>query len=389
MKKTALIIISAIFLIGFSIQLNSQVKNIKIDGLVIDEFNNPVPFAAVTITNKNIGISTTEDGEFSLKVSNNEMEDNLSISSLGFKTFTIKVKDYLAQEEKKIILKEDVVEMDEITILPPKNYVVSALKKLKENTLNSPHVIEILYRRAATEEDKAKFFVENYIKFRSRGPAYPMSTIQVVQARKSADYRYWKRIQWRHSIVGMDELNPLRPNDSQHGRNIKKFKWTIDGETSYEGEEVLILQGQNPKKKWEKIRLYIGIDTYKVYRIERGNTLYIYKKHKSGKLVLNYFKNDWRFPKWNIPKHLHGTIAETLKYQVEGFVYNIETNKSKMRLSEFGAESDMGNLKLSYNANFWESLSLPPDTKFYKKIKKGLESNFGVPLEIQYNLVNR
>lgn len=389
MKKITLIILGFLLFGGFSHQLNAQVRNIKVDGLVVDEFDNPVPFAAVTITNKNIGLSTTEDGEFSLKVSNNELEDMLSISSLGFKTFTIKVKDFLAKTEKKIVLKEEVFEMDEITILPPKNYVVNALKKLKENTLSTPHAVEILYRRAATEEGKAKFFVENYVKFRSRGPAYPMGEIQVTQARKSADYRFWKRKQWRHSIIGLDDLNPLRPNDTQHGRNIKKFKWTIDGESSYEGEEVLILLGQNPKEKWEKIKLYIGIDTYKVYRIERGKTLYIFKNHKTGKLVLNYFKNDWRFPKWNIPKHLHGTMAETLRYQIEGFVYNIETNKAKMRIKPFGAKLDMGMVNLPYNANFWKGLSLPPDTKFYKKIKKGLESNFGVPLDVQYNLVNK
>lgn len=361
----------------------------KIEGIVLDEFNNPIPFAAISIIDKNKGTSTTEDGEFSLILNNTTLDGSFSVTSLGFVAVTIKIKDYLNQKEKKIILKEEVVEMDEIVILPPKQYVLTAIKKLKENTLSTPHCLEMLFRRAATEENKPKFFVENYLKVRDRGPAYPTGQVQVLQARKSADYRFWKREQWRHPIIGMHEVNPLRPISSQHRRNLKKFKWKIDGETSYEGEEVLILKGTNPKKDWETIVLYIGIESYKVFRIERAKSLYIYKNHKNGKLVLNYYKNEWSFPKWNIPKELHGTAAETLKYQLEAFVYDVETDKKKIRVRSFGADQDMGNLKLPYNAEFWKNLSMPPDTKFYKKIKKGLESNFGVPLETQYNIINK
>lgn len=32
---------------------------------------------------------------------------------------------------------------------------------------------------------------------------------------------------------------------------------------------------------------------------------------------------------------------------------------------------------------------MPPDTKFFKQIKSELEGNFGVPLEVQYNLANQ
>lgn len=148
MKKSHAFIYTILFLCGsffVAAQQNTQVK-----GLVVDEFNTPVPFAAVTILNKNIGISTTEDGEFSVLITNNELQDSISISSLGFKTFTVKVSDYLAQKEQKITIEEDVFEMNEVVLLSPKLYVVEALKRLKDNTLSQNHMLEILYRRAAT-----------------------------------------------------------------------------------------------------------------------------------------------------------------------------------------------------------------------------------------------
>lgn len=153
---------------------------------------------------------------------------------------------------------------------------------------------------------------------------------------------------------------------------------------------MVIIKGRNPKIDWEKITFYIGVDSYKVYRIERGRSLFIYKKHDSGKLVLSYFKNEWKLKKYMIPEKFHNTDAETSHYKTEAFVYSEETDKSEVRkIYPFGEDIDMGELELPYNASFWNNLSMPPDTRFYKKIKEGLESNYGVPLQTQFEVVNR
>ncbi|MGY6647354.1 hypothetical protein [Wenyingzhuangia sp. IMCC45574] len=189
----------------------------------------------------------------------------------------------------------------------------------------------------------------------------------------------------------MTNVNPLRPNDSQHSKNIKKFIWKKTGSSSYEGQDVVIVEGRNPDKefKWEKIVMYIGIDDYKIYRIERGGGLYIYKKHKSGKLHLSYYKSEWKFGKQYIPEHLLGTAAESLVYKYEAYILNVETDKKKIKVNDYGDGIDMGKLNLPYHPKFWKELNTPPDTKFYKRIKSDLEALFGVPLEKQYQLVNK
>lgn len=368
----------------------AQNDKIELRGVILDESNNPIPFVAVGIVKKYIGTSSTEDGEFSFFVSKNELQDSLSVSSLGFDPYNIKVGDYLKLEKKEIILKETITELDVVTLLSPKDYVMNALDNLKDNTLSEPHKLEMLYRRTTTESEKPKFLVENYILLRDKGPAYGPNVIQVVESRKSADYRIWKGKQWQHSINSLFNMNPLRPHQSQHKRNLKKFDWKKVGESSFEGEDVLIIKGQNPDIDWEKITLFIGVDTYKVYRIERGASLFIYKKHNSGKLVLSYFKNEWRLKKHMVPKEFHNTDAETSHYKTEAFVYGTSNDKKEIReLYPFGDDMDMGIIELPYNPDFWKNLSMPPDTKFYKSIKEGLESNYGVPLETQFELVNK
>ncbi len=383
-------IIKSVFivLLLFCFGINAQQK-IEVKGIILDESKNPVPFVAVGIVEKYIGTASTEDGEFSFAITENELKDTLSVSSLGYDPYKIVVEDFLKFEKKEIILMETITELDAVTLLAPSDYVIKAIKSLKDNTLSQPHQLDILYRGSSTESDKAKFFVENYIKVKDRGPAFYMGMVEVAEARKSADYRYWKRKQWRHAINGMFEVNPFRPMDSQHARNLKKFSWKKIGDSSYEGEDVVIVEGQSNIFKWEKIKLFIGVDSYKVYRIERGQALYIYKKHNSGKMVLSYYKSEWKFPKDKIPRELHGTPAETLRYKSEAFVINIETNKKKIKVRPYGIDKDIGSLELPYNASFWNNLTMPPDTKFYTRIKNDLESLYGVPLETQFELVNK
>ncbi|GAA4231269.1 hypothetical protein GCM10022291_03390 [Postechiella marina] len=372
---------------AFTTSISAQEK-IEVKGIILDESNFPIPYTAVGIVEKYIGTSSTEDGEFSFLVSKNELQDSLSISSLGYNPFKIKIEDYLNQEKKEIVLIESTTELDAVKILAPGEYVNLAIKNLKNNTITSPHQVEMLYRSATTENGSAKYLVENYIKIKARGLGSYFGPMQIAESRKSADYRIWKpNLRW-HSINALAQLNPFRPNDSQHSRNIKKFIWKKTGDSSYEGEDVVILEGKNPKMKWESIKLYVGVDSYKVYRIERGKTLYIYKKHQSGKLVLSYYKHDWHLSKDRIDMAYRKHIKET-HFKAEAFVYKVITNKKQIRVSPYGINLDIGMDNLPYKKVFWDNLSAPPDTKFYKKIKDGLEGQFGVPLEKQYLLVNK
>ncbi|NIJ45268.1 hypothetical protein FHR24_001707 [Wenyingzhuangia heitensis] len=367
----------------------AQEQKIKITGLIIDETKETVPFVTIGIVNKSIGTASTEDGEFSLLVSKNELIDTLYVSSLGYDTYKINVSDFIAKKDQNIILIENVVSLSTLVLLHPIDYVNRALKNLKNNTLSKTHVKEILYRRAASEDGKAKFFVENFIRFRDKGPAYWMGRFEVTEARKSVDYRFWKHTQWKHSLEYMCEVNLLRPGNSFHKRNLKKFDWVKTGSSSYEGEDVLILLGTNPKKTWEKVTLYIGLDDYKIFKLESGNSLYIYKKHQNGKLYLSYYRNSWGFPKDNIPPEMLGTRAESLNYKAEAFVLNVTLDKKKTKVKDYGLGLDMGSLDLPYHPKFWKKLNTPPDTKFYKKNKTELEGLFNVPLEKQYQLSNK
>ena len=127
-------------------------NRVVVDGVIIDEFDEPVPYAAVGIIEKNIGVASNDEGRFHLVVTRNELEDILEVSSIGFETFKIPVKDFINAETQVIVLKENITQLDDVELLAPKEYVNAALKNLKNTTISKPHQLGILYRRASVED---------------------------------------------------------------------------------------------------------------------------------------------------------------------------------------------------------------------------------------------
>jgi hypothetical protein len=384
--------LAIVLIIGVQFFNYSQEKKIELEGLIIDESNFTIPYAAVGIPSKYVGTASTEDGTFYLQVSKSNFADSLEVSSIGYTTFKIKVQDFINLKEKAIVLKEDIVSLDEVNILAPTDYVKLAVKNLRKTTINGRHQLNVLYRRFSTEDKKARFLVEHYINVLDNGPVVGLfDGIEVVTGRKSADYRFIKKKLYGHPMSVIGKRNPLRS-----GFRIKDYKWTRKGDTSYDGEDIIIIEGVDSKKKWSFIRLYIGMDTYGVYKLETGDlsALYIYKKDANGKLHLSYH-NRTRTGKVELSAHQKrllntdkNVITESYKHEV--FVLGVQTDKKIVNSADYmHHKKDIGDIEVKYDPVFWLNFSLPPETAFYKKSKQELESIFGVPLETQFNAVNK
>ncbi len=369
----------------------SQQKNIELNGLIIDETNFPIPYAAIGIPSKYIGTASTEDGTFSLLLSKNNLVDSLEVSSIGFKTFKIKVQDFLNQKDKTIIIKEDIVSLDEVKLLKPSDYVKLALKNRRKTTITTPHQLNILYRRFSVEDGIARFLVEHYMNVLDYGPqAGEFVGEEIVAGRKSADYRFIKKKMNGHPINVITRFSPLRNNF-----RIKDYKWSKKGDTSYDGEDIIIVEGKSNKNNWEWQRFYIGMKTSGVYKIESSvlSALYVYKKDKDGKLHLSYHSRT-RNGKVNlndIQKKLLNTNANTVKesYKHEVYVLGVERDRVIVNSGNYiRHKEDIGDIKVNYNPDFWKNLSLPPESAFYKKSATQLESIFEVSLETQFKVVN-
>ena len=274
----------------------------------------------------------------------------------------------------------------------------NALKELKSNTVSKNHQLNILYRRWSVEDRLCRFFIEHNINAIDQGPSSYLVKFSVEDVRTSADYRFVKNEQEIHALKYMAYNNPLRK-----GISLKAYTWDKIGDSSYDNEDVIIAKGKMDNK--ETIWLYIGMDSYKIYKLEMekkpktGKSLtatYIYKKNNKGLLYLSYHQREWQgaapLPE-NIKKVLKANGKPVrnyipIGYRHEAYVLDIEENKSRFNAVEELENKDMTQYKTDYNASFWERLNIPPNTRFYNKNIAELIAMYGVPIENQFKYSN-
>ena len=369
-----------------------------ITGKILDQNGYEVPYAAVGVLQKNMGTTSTEDGTFYFRVSNNELEDNLTVSSLGFSNFSIKIKDFLKLEKKEIVLEEQTTNLSEVVVNSIDFYVKNALKKLRDNTVSKNHQLNILYRRWSVEDNLCRFYIEHSINAIDRGPSSYLVTFSVDHVRTSADYRFVKNEQKLHALKYMEFNNPLRKSI-----NVKSYKWTKTGDSSYDNEDVIIAKGVIENK--ETLWLYIGMDSNKIYKLEMekqpkiGKSLiatYVYKKNNKGKLFLSYHQREWKgaaAPSENVKRAMRSngqTVPKyiPIAYRHEVYVLDIIEDKKRFSVVEMMHNKDMTKYKTAYDPAYWEKLNIPPNTRFCNKNIGELVDLFGVPLENQFKYSN-
>ena len=373
-------------------------NTIPVSGKVIDDRGYEIPFAAIGIVSKNIGTTSTEDGTFYFQISKAELKDTLSISSLGFYTYTLPISEIVKNERMVIVLEEKTTSLNEVVVNSSSFYVREALKKLKENTLNKNHELNLLYRRWSVEDNTCRFLIEQNIKAIDRGPSSYLNKFSIENTRTSADYRFVKNEQKLHALKYMEYNNPLRK-----GINVKSYKWDTIGDSTYDDEDVIIVQGVIDGQ--ETITLYIGLNSSKIFRLEMekkpqvGKSLtatYIYKNNKADKLYLSYHQREWKGAS-KLTENIRRAMISASKtapvyipiaYRHEVYVLDLIENKSLFQTGESVSNLDMSNYASNYDEEFWKSLSMPPETKFYRKNIEELEGIYGVSLEDQFKYAN-
>ena len=125
--------LSTIFLLVLVLGiLDSQSQNLKIQGKLVDDSGQPIPFASVAIAGTNSGVTCNENGSFEINHSKPIM---LEFRAIGFKTKTIELGP---GQNHTIILESQNYALKELVIKPGKRdpaYTIirEAQKKRKEH----------------------------------------------------------------------------------------------------------------------------------------------------------------------------------------------------------------------------------------------------------------
>ncbi|MEW4923217.1 hypothetical protein [Algibacter sp. 2305UL17-15] len=392
-------------------------KNLDLKGMVVDNNQQPIQYASVSVPKLYLVTSTTEEGKFSLSLAdiNFDLKDIIEISSFGHPTRKLTIQDYLDLNDKAIVIGGDIPQKNKVNTIKKinrskvaktevvkhhietseksaKDYVEMAYASIVKNTINTPHELSMLYRRFSVENNKARFLVEHCMSVLDKGPLngnYKGSKIQ--SGRKSQDHRLIKKKMIGHPVNQVAKKDPLR-----EGVNFDDYDWRFKGNSSYDGEDIVIVEGWQKDSNSKYIRYYIGTKTFGVYKIEKAhlNSVFIYRKDENGKLHLSYH-NRTRTSKAELSPE-QKRILKTNKYYVtesykhEVFVLGVKKlipKKYDRSIYKFHKE-DIGDIDITYTPSFWRKLNLPPSTAFYKESVKELEKISGASIQKQFRRVN-
>jgi hypothetical protein len=100
---------------------SAQSEKIVFRGQLLNKSNgSPIPYAHLIILNKNVGLSSNEDGTFAIRM---DLNDSLRISAIGFKNFLFTPTDSIDLKKNYIIeLQANVYELETVRITPYLSY---------------------------------------------------------------------------------------------------------------------------------------------------------------------------------------------------------------------------------------------------------------------------
>ena len=158
MKISVMSVIILAFMAGsLSLAGNSKDKKSKIQqsllvlrGRVVDkETLQPLVFAAVTVKESNIATVTNIDGEFVIKIPENEVNRNLEISYLGYKNVVMPLTEMRDDGYRNIVAMETApIPLREIIIKPimPDEIMRRAISNVGKNYTDEPNLMTAFYR---------------------------------------------------------------------------------------------------------------------------------------------------------------------------------------------------------------------------------------------------
>lgn len=91
-------------------------QNITVTGRVTDSLKTPLKYVNVGVLNKYVGTVTNDKGIFKFNINNSMINDTLRISSLGYESEEILIKNIISNSKIDIILNNYTEELEEIIL---------------------------------------------------------------------------------------------------------------------------------------------------------------------------------------------------------------------------------------------------------------------------------
>ncbi len=332
-------------------------------GSVIDSKSKiPLAFATLNVNETNISTVTNSDGEFLLKVPNTLVEQNITISFLGYQTKIVPLSN-LNGDDIQILLEESVMELTEVKINAPKDartLVRTALSKKGEHYINEEMVMTAFYRETIKKRRRDASLSEALVEiYREPYSSTKTDKIKLIKARKSTDYNRLDTLAVKlqggpFSALYADMIK--YPQYIFPDNNLVNYEFSFDKPTEINDRSVYVVKFKQLPGLIDPLyygKLYIDAETFSlisaIYNMnvenrEMAAEMFVKKKPNKVKVYPTEaaYRVDYRIKdgKWF---YGYSNIQLTIKVNWKGRLFNsVYTLNSEMAITDWEKSLDEG-----------------------------------------------
>ena len=264
MKKLTTIL----FFMTLCCLVQSQYEPVIIKGIIKDKQTQDfIPFAHVILGNK-VTISNI-NGEFSIPIENPTQKLELTISYLGFETYTEKIENY--QKYYEVFIAPSTTQLQDVTVRSGPQIMRRAFNNFHLNYVMEPQQLEGYYKESMKDSVSYCYVTEGIMEIYtpSNLDKYKTPIVSPKRSRK----KIYKQVDEEDFLSGnasdMAHSSIWRPNSFLSKKNRKNYDYYYDG-VSQIGNHTILVVDFEPKNRRGKTsgRLYIDDITYAILRIE-------------------------------------------------------------------------------------------------------------------------
>ncbi len=399
---------------------------VPLQGVVVKDSSQPIPFVNIWISGTPLGTSTNDDGEFEIKIPQSLLDkgNTLSLSCLGYHSSKLDLDSLLAATDVQIALQASVTRLSELVILTQKarkknanrakKIVKQAIGNIPRNYPKDPFTLNTFYRHYCSENHKYVRLIEAAVgvhspknKFLKKEIPDEQLGFEVRQLRRSFDFTENAKVfhpaislnfLWANDITAYQYHNPI-------AGSLDHYDFSIVDTTNYDQLKVYEIDFEDHRplesrpETWYQGKLYITRKRAAFVRAEiqerkqraspgysvdsRISKLVIYRPYLD-KFFVDRLISD--VDVLHLTTDSTRVTPDTLRHRahIEMISNNIITEDPPV---VGGAEPGKSELrKILYDSAFWDSYTVLKETALEAKIIKDLSEK--ISLQKQFKVFN-
>ncbi|MGZ2368246.1 erythromycin esterase family protein [Ancylomarina sp. YFZ004] len=145
----------------------SDIDRTILGKIIMDKNDEPIPYVNIGLKNDAIGTISNEQGDFKLDITNNNLQDTVCFSCIGYKIQYHPIKEFLNASRSEIKMEAQNYDLNEVTIsverLTAKKILRKTIRAIDKNYYQKAYTQDVLFRKKDKYSDSNSEYLLEFV----------------------------------------------------------------------------------------------------------------------------------------------------------------------------------------------------------------------------------